>query len=291
MSSSAEGIGRVGVIGCGLMGSGIAALCAVAGREVAVAVPSEARCGVAEDRIARALETGVRKGTFDADRAEAARSRIRLAPGLDHLRASDLVIESIPELEGEKVRVLAALKDVLAGRDAIVATNTSSIPVARMAGAAGLPGRLLGVHFFSPVVQNPLVELIPPEGTDDAVVHRTAEFLTAALDKKVVRAPDRPGFLVNSLLIPYLLDAMRAVQGGLATPEAVDRAMELGCGHPVGPLRLSDMIGLDTLANVSASLAAESDDPRFATPEILMELLALGRTGKKGGAGFYDYRA
>lgn len=292
MASSVEGIRRVGVVGCGLMGSGIAALCAAAGgREVTVSVPSEARSGAARDRIARALEMGVRKGTFDAERAEAALNRIRLAAGLDHLRTSDLVIEAIPELESEKVRVLTALGDLLPGRESIVATNTSSIPIARLAKAAGLPHRLLGVHFFSPVVQNRLVELIPPEGTDDTAVRRTAEFLTSALDKHVIRAPDQPGFLVNSLLIPYLLDAMRAVQSGLATPEVVDRSMELGCGHPVGPLRLSDVIGLDTLANVAASLATESDDARFETPEILKQLLTCGRTGRKGGAGFYDYQA
>ncbi|WP_326594876.1 3-hydroxybutyryl-CoA dehydrogenase [Streptomyces sp. NBC_01803] len=282
-------ITRVGVVGCGLMGSGIAEVCAVAGLEVTVVVSRPAAREAGRERIVASLGRSVAKGRItDAARGEAM-ERISFTEDLKDLADRHLVIESIREDEPRKVELFAALDRIVEDPDAILASNTSSIPIMRLGRATDRADHVVGTHFFSPVPANPLVELISSLATDPAVSDRAADFSARVLGKKVIRASDRGGFVVNALFIPFLLSAVRMVESGFATPEVIDKGMELGCAHPIGPLKLTDLLGLDTVAAVAEALYEEFLEPHYAPPPLLLRMVEAGLHGKKNGRGFYRY--
>ncbi|WP_328973706.1 3-hydroxybutyryl-CoA dehydrogenase [Streptomyces sp. NBC_00239] len=282
-------IERVGVVGSGIMGTGIAELCAKAGLDVTVAVFSESSLVTAPQRLAASLDRGVAKGKLTDGERDAALGRVTFTRDLGDLADRQLVIEAAKEDEQLKLDVFATLDKIVADPDAILATNTSSIPVARLAAATGRPGQVLGLHFFNPVPALPLVELVATVLTDEAVSERALVFVRDVLGKKPIASPDRAGFLVNALLFPYLLSAIRMVESGLATAEAVDQSMVHGCAHPMGPLRLADLIGLDTTVSIARAMYEEFKEPLYAPPPLLLRMVESGLLGKKSGRGFYAY--
>ncbi|MFG2622738.1 3-hydroxybutyryl-CoA dehydrogenase [Streptomyces sp. NPDC048507] len=282
-------IDRVGVVGSGIMGTGIAELCAKAGLDVRVAVHSESSLTTAPRRLAASLGRGVTKGRLTAAERDAALARVSFTRDLGDLADRRLVIEAVPEDERVKTDLFATLDKIVEDPEAILATNTSSLPVVRLAAATARPHRVLGLHFFNPVPALPLVEIVPSVLTDAAVTARAQVFVRDVLGKDPVTAPDRAGFIVNALLFPYLLSAVRMVESGLATAEAVDRAMAQGCAHPMGPLRLADLIGLDTTVSIARALYEEFKEPLYAPPPLLLRMVEGGLLGKKSGRGFYPY--
>lgn len=283
-----ETIRRVGVVGCGLMGSGIAETSLKAGFDVIVAVSSTKSAEAGRRRIEGSLDRAVRKGKLgEADR-DAACARLTITTDLIDLADRQIVVESVREDEPLKLKVLAGVDKVVEDPNAIVATGTSSIPIVRLGRATERPARVIGLHFFNPVQVLPLVELIPSLLTDSDVYDRAASF-AQALGKQVVRSPDRSGFMVNALLIPYLLSAIRMLESGFATAEDIDKSMELGCAHPMGPLRLIDLIGLDIIIAVAEALHAEFREPHLSPPPLLMRMVDAGLLGKKTGRGFHSY--
>jgi 3-hydroxybutyryl-CoA dehydrogenase len=288
-ATGADDIRRVGVVGCGLMGSGIAEVCARAGLRVRVAEVTEQAAKAGRERLLASLDRAARRGKLaEADR-DAALERLSFGHELAALADSDLVIEAVAEDERMKTEVFGTLDKVVERPDAILATNTSSIPVTRLGMATARPGQVIGIHFFNPVPVLRLVEIVPSLRTDAVVVERAESFATTVLGKQVVKARDRAGFIVNALLIPYLLSAIRMVESNLATAEDIDNGMVLGCAHPMGPLRLADLIGLDTTLAIAESLYAEFKEPQYAAPPLLSRLVDAGLLGKKSGRGFYDY--
>lgn len=282
-------IGRVGVVGCGLMGSGIAEMCAKSGVDVLVAVSSDRSAAAGLRRIERSLDRALEKGRIaEAERASVL-AHITLTTDLRDLADRQLVLEAITEDEPAKLALFARLDEIVEDPLAVFTTNTSSLPVMRVAGATERPAQVIGTHFFNPVTVMPLVELTGCLLTSQETFDRVETFVTKMLGKEVVRSPDRAGFVVNALLVPYLLSAMRMAESGFATPEDIDRGMTLGCAHPMGPLRLADMIGLDTLAAVADGLYAEFKDPLCAAPPLLSRMVEGGLLGKKSGRGFYSY--
>ncbi|MEU3529643.1 3-hydroxybutyryl-CoA dehydrogenase [Streptomyces sp. NPDC038707] len=282
-------IEKVGVVGCGTMGAGVAELCARAGSSVRVAVTSRDSRLRGEARIRASLDRGLAKGRIsEPDRARAL-ERITFTTDLGELADRELVIESIREDEPAKLEVFATLDKVLHDPDAIIATNTSSLSVARLARATRRPEKVVGLHFFNPVPVLPLVELVESVLTDPGTSARVTEFAAGTLGKTVITAPDRAGFLVNALLFPYLISAIRMVDTGVASAEVVDRAMELGCAHPMGPLRLADLIGLDTTVSIAGALYEETKESLYAPPPLLLRMVECGLLGKKSGRGFYTY--
>ncbi|MFG2526854.1 3-hydroxybutyryl-CoA dehydrogenase [Streptomyces sp. NPDC048516] len=285
MSESA--VERIGVVGCGLMGSGIAEVCARAGREVRVVEtgPSAAEAGLR--RITGSLERATAAGKLSARDRDSALARITVTTDFAALADRDLVVEAVAEDETAKPAVFTRLDEVVRRPDAILATNTSSLPVIRLAAATARPQQVIGLHFFNPVPVLPLVELVPSLLTGDDTTRRTHTFAADVLGKDVVRAADRAGFIVNALLVPYLLDAVRMVESGAASADDVDRGMRLGCAHPLGPLAL---IGLDTTRSIAESLYEEFREPRYAPPPLLARMVDAGLLGRKSGRGFHHYR-
>ncbi len=285
------GIERVGVVGCGLMGSGIAEVCARAGRDVVVveASPSAAAAGLA--RITASLDRATAAGKLSADERDAAVARITTTSDMDGMADRDLVVEAAAEDEAAKLEVFGRLDKAVLGQDAILATNTSSIPVIRLAAATSRPQQVVGLHFFNPVPVLPLVELVPSLLTAGETARRAEEFASGILGKQVVRARDRAGFIVNALLVPYLLAAVRMVESGTASVEDIDRGMVLGCAHPLGPLALTDLIGLDTTQAIAESMYEEFREPLYAPPPLLSRMVDAGLLGRKSGRGFHTYRA
>jgi len=270
------------------MGAGIAEVCARAGLDVIVADTDDAVLRGGEERIARSLERAVQAGKLtDAD-AVRTRSRLHFDSRLQSFGDRQIVFEAVAENEHVKIEVLSALEDIVS-TDALLASNTSSIPIARLALGTAHPERLLGVHFFNPVPVMPLVELVPSLRTAVAVVEGTESFVRDTLGKTVIRARDRGGFVVNALLVPFLLSAIRMVESGFADASTVDTGMEAGCAHPMGPLRLADLIGLDTLKFVAEALYEEYREPPYAPPPLLSRMVDSGWLGRKSGRGFYDY--
>jgi 3-hydroxybutyryl-CoA dehydrogenase len=283
-------ITRVGVAGCGLMGSGIAEVCARGGLDVVVREIDDAAAAAGRARLQASLGRAVRAGKLTAEDRDAALARIRVTTRLDDLADRELVIEAATENPVVKAALFAELDGVVERPDAILATNTSSIPIIQVAQATARPAQVIGLHFFNPVPVQRLVEVIPSVLTSPQVVRRVTDLVTKTLGKTVIKAPDRSGFVVNALLVPYLLAAIRMLDAGYATAEDIDLGMTLGCAHPMGPLRLADLIGLDTLKAVADSMYEEHKEPLYAAPPLLRRMTDAGLLGRKTGRGFYDYQ-
>ena len=282
-------IERVGVVGAGQMGSGIAEVSAKAGANVVVFEPTEELVNAGRDRITGSLERAAAKGKLSEGDRDAALGRLTFTTNLADLCDRQLVIEAVVEDATVKGKIFAALDEIITDPDAVLASNTSSIPIMKIAAATKNPGRVLGLHFFNPVPVLPLVELVNTLVTSDAAIARTEKFASDVLGKQVVRCGDRSGFVVNALLVPYLLSAIRMVEAGVATVEDVDKAVVAGLSHPMGPLRLSDLIGLDTMKLIADSMYDEYKDANYAPPPLLLRMVEAGQLGKKSGQGFYTY--
>ena len=284
---SETAIERVGVIGAGQMGGGIAEVCARAGVDVTVFETTEALVTAGRNRIAKSLERGVSSGKITERERDGALERLRFTTKLADLADRELVIEAIIEDENIKAAVFSQLDEIITDPNAVLASNTSSIPIMKLGAATKNPGRVLGLHFFKPVL--PLVELVTTLATSPQAAARTEHFAGSVLGKQVVRCSDRSGFVVNFLLVPYLLSAIRMVESGVATIEDVDKAVVAGLSHPMGPLRLSDLIGLDTLKLIADKMFEEFKEPHYGPPPLLLRMVEAGRLGKKSGQGFYTY--
>ena len=282
-------IERVGVVGAGQMGSGITEVSVRAGVDVTVFETTEALITAGRNRIVKSLERGVSAGKVTERERDGALDRLTFTTDLADLADRQLVIEAVIEDETVKSQIFAELDRVVTDPDAVLASNTSSIPIMKIAAATKNPQRVLGLHFFNPVPVLPLVELVSTLVTDEAAAARTEEFASVVLGKQVVRCADRCGFVVNALLVPYLLAAIRMVEGGSASIEDVDKAIVAGLSHPMGPLRLSDLIGLDTLKLIADSMFEEFKEPLYAPPSLLLRMAEAGLLGKKSGRGFYTY--
>jgi 3-hydroxybutyryl-CoA dehydrogenase len=239
-------------------------------------------------RVEASLDRGVRSGKVSEAERDATLARLTFTSDLGDFADRQLVVEAVAENESVKLDVFAALDKGVAAPDAILASNTSSIPIMKLAMATARPAQVVGIHFFNPVPVLHLVELIPSLLTGDDTAARAQEWATA-LGKSVVRAQDRAGFVVNALLIPYLLSAIRMFESGFASAQDIDNGMVLGCAHPMGPLKLSDLIGLDTVAAIADSMYAEYKEPTYAAPPLLRRMVEAGLLGKKTGRGFYEY--
>lgn len=284
-----EEITRAGVIGGGIMGSGIAEVCARAGVDVVVLEADQGAADRARERIGKSVERAASRGKLDRADADATLARVLTTTDRDALADRQIVIEAIVEDKQAKLDTFAMLATV-AGEDAILASNTSSIPIVELGVAAGERGsHVLGLHFFNPVPVLRLVEVIPSLLTAPAVTERARAFAQERLGKDPIDAPDRAGFTVNALLIPYLLSAIRMFEQGLASAEDIDNGMVKGCAHPMGPLALADLIGLDTVQGVAETLYAEHREQLFAPPPLLQRLVSAGLLGRKSGRGIYDY--
>jgi 3-hydroxybutyryl-CoA dehydrogenase len=280
---------RVGVVGAGLMGSGIAEVHARSGLDVIVTEVNQPALDAGRARIEKSLQRGVKNGKLSTEDAEAARGRLRFTTEIGEFADRDLVIEAILEQEQAKVEVFRQLDKIVEREDAVFASNTSSIPIMKLGMATARPQQVVGIHFFNPVPVLPLVELVPSLLTSEETARRAEEHATKALSKTVIRSQDRAGFIVNSLLVPYLLSAIRMIESGFASAEDIDRGMELGTAHPMGPLRLSDLIGLDTIKAIADSMYAEFKEPLYSSPPLLLRMVDAGLLGKKTGRGFYSY--
>ncbi|MEO7117355.1 MAG: 3-hydroxybutyryl-CoA dehydrogenase [Candidatus Limnocylindrales bacterium] len=284
-------IERVGVIGGGLMGSGIAEVAARAGLDVVVVEVSVEAAKASAERVDSSLRRAEKRGKIDAAEVDAVLSRITFVDDLEHLADRDLVVEAASEVEQTKLDLFRRVGQVLTKDDAILASNTSSIPIVKLGAVSGRPHHVMGVHFFNPAPVMQLVELIPSLTTSSETLDRMRSWVTDSLGKKPIDATDRAGFVVNSLLVPYLLSAIRMYEAGYASAEDIDRGMVLGCGHPMGPLALSDLIGLDTLKAIGKSMYDEFKEPLYSPPPLLDRMVDAGLLGKKSGQGFYGYDA
>jgi 3-hydroxybutyryl-CoA dehydrogenase len=281
-------INVVGIVGGGIMGAGIAEVTARSGCDVVLREVNEAAVEGAQARLQASLDRAVRNGKLPQDERNSIVDRIRFTEALDDLSECDLVAEAAVEDEETKTAIFAALGKVVRP-DALLTSNTSSIPIMKLAAVTPSPERVIGMHFFNPATVLPLVEIIPCELTSDDTVHRVQEFAHDKLGKTIVLAKDRAGFVVNALLIPYLLAAIRMVDAGLASAEDVDTAMVAGCAHPMGPLALTDLIGLDTAAAVAVSMYEETKEQLYAPPALLLRKVEAGDLGRKTGRGFFTY--
>ena len=283
------GIERVGVVGGGQMGAGIAEVCLRAGVDVVVHEPTDELAAAAAERIRSSLDRGVERGKLDPSERDAAMARLGVTSDLGAMADRHLVIEAVTEDEELKRRIFGDLDGIVKANDAVLATNTSSIPITRIAMATSRPEWVVGLHFFNPPVVMKLVEVIRGPVTGDDAVDEAAGFAADTLGKAVVHAKDRAGFIVNKLLVAYLIDAIRMLEEGFASKEDIDAAMVDGAAHPMGPLALSDLIGNDTMAAVADSLYEEFREPRYAPPPMLRRMVEAGLLGRKSGRGFYDY--
>jgi 3-hydroxybutyryl-CoA dehydrogenase len=280
---------RVGVVGAGLMGAGIVEVCARNGCDVVSYGVSAAAILAGRARVEQSLQRAQDRGKIDAATREATWQRITFTTDVDALADRDLVFEAIIEREREKTEMFALLDSVVKNPDAVLATNTSSIPVMSLAMATTAPERVIGVHFFNPVPVLPLVELVTSLLTSDGTSKRAQDFVTDVLGKTSIRAADRAGFVVNALLVPYLLSAIRMYESGAATARDIDDGMVLGCAHPMGPLALADLIGLDTVAFIADAMYQEYKEPLYAPPPVLQRMVQAGLLGRKAGQGFHPY--
>ena len=280
-------IERVGVVGCGLMGSGIAEIAAKANFDVVVREVNDDLIEAGRDRIRSSLDRAVERRKLTVADRDAAWGRLRFSTELSDLADRHLVIEAIVEEIGAKNELFSALDD-LCGPKTIFASNTSSLAITDMSAATGRPDRMVGLHFFNPVPVMELVEVVRTIATSDEVF-RVAYSFAEALGKKPITAKDNSGFVVNLLLVPYMLDAIRQLERGVASMEDIDRAMTLGLGYPMGPFTLCDFVGIDTIYRISEIMFEEYREARYAPPPLLKRVVSMGRFGKKTGKGFYDW--
>lgn len=278
---------NIGVVGCGLMGAGIAEVCARAGLDVVVAESSEAAVVVGQNRLEKSLLRAEERGRIDS--AAQVLDRIRVVANLEALADRDLVVEAILEDESAKVALFKQLDKIVTSPQAVLASNTSSIPIMKLAVATSRPSHVLGVHFFNPVPVLSLVELVPSLLTAKETTERARTFVEKTLGKHAIDCQDRAGFVVNSLLIPFVLSAIRMLESGFATAEDIDEGLVRGAAHPQGPLALADLIGLDTVKAVAESLYDEFKEPLYASPPLLARMVDAGLLGRKTGRGFHTY--
>ena len=278
---------NVGVVGCGLMGAGIAEVCARAGLDVVVAESSDAAAEAGRKRLTASLQRAEAKGKIDS--AADVLARIRVVTALEDLADRDLVIEAIVEDEDAKVALFRRLDEIVTSPEAILASNTSSIPIMKLGVVTNRPQQVIGIHFFNPVPVLQLVELVPSLLTAEETTDRARVFVEEALGKQAIDCQDRAGFVVNALLIPFVLSAIRMLESGFATAADIDRGLVLGAAHPQGPLALADLIGLDTTKAVAESLYEEFKEPLYAAPPLLNRMVDAGLLGRKAGRGFYTY--
>ena len=283
------GIDRVGVVGAGLMGSGIAEVCARAGADVIVCEADVKAAETGRQRVETSLARAVNSRKLEESAQTASLERIGFTTDLGDLADRELVIEAIVESVDEKLDLFANLDKILAADDAILASNTSSIPIMKLGMATHRPEHVLGMHFFNPVPVQHLVELIPSILTSATAADRAEAFATERLDKRVIRSQDRAGFIVNFLFVPYVLSAIRMLESGFASADDIDAGMVEGCSHPMGPLALADLIGLDTIKAVADSMYEEFKEPLYAPPPLLCRMVDAGLLGRKRGHGFFDY--
>jgi 3-hydroxybutyryl-CoA dehydrogenase len=279
---------RVGVVGAGLMGSGIAEVCARAGVDVTVVEADDEGVARAQASIERSLDRAVKAGKLDAAGREAATEHLAYTSNLPDVAGADAAIEAVVENEALKRDVFHRLDEVLPDAQ-FLASNTSSVPIMKLGAETSHPGRVIGLHFFNPVPVLPLVEVVRSIMTSEETVERARSFAEDTLGKVTIHSQDRAGFVVNALLIPYLLSAIRMYESGFASKEDIDEGMMKGCAHPMGPLQLADLIGLDTLLAVSESLYEEFRDSGSVAPALLNRMVEAGLLGRKSGHGFYDY--
>jgi len=285
-----SGIDKVGVVGGGLMGSGIVEVAARAGVDVVNVEVSADAAKAAEAKVRGSLDRAVSRGKLDGDEAASILKRIRFVDDLEALADRDLVVEAATEDETTKLALFTRIGGLLTSDDAILASNTSSIPIVKLGAVSGRAEHVMGVHFFNPAPIMQLVELIPSLTTASATLDRMRGWVTDTLGKQPIDATDRAGFVVNSLLVPYLLSAIRMYEAGYASAADIDRGMVLGCGHPMGPLALSDLIGLDTVRAIGVSMYDEFKEPLYSPPPLLDRMVEAGLLGKKSGHGFYPYQ-
>lgn len=282
-------IERVGVVGCGLMGSGIAEVCARSGLDVVVAETTGEALEIGRTRLTGSLDRAAQRGKITEEERDSALGRLTFTTDLGTFADRDLTVEAVVENEQVKIDIFQVLDQVVTRPDAILASNTSSIPLVRLAVATSRPEQVIGIHFFNPAPVQRLVELIPALTTSDVTLKRTEALVADVLGKHAILAQDRSGFVVNALLMPYLLSAIRMFESGMASREDIDNGMEMGCAHPMGPLKLADLIGLDTVASVADSMYSEYKEPLYAAPPLLQRMVDAGRLGRKSGGGFYPY--
>ncbi|WP_238997974.1 3-hydroxybutyryl-CoA dehydrogenase [Nocardioides limicola] len=278
---------KIGVVGCGLMGAGIAEVCARAGLDVVVVESSEGAAKAGLARLEKSLARAAAKGRIAS--ADEVLARLTVVTDLEALADRQLVIEAIIEEESAKIDLFKQLDEIVVDPDAILASNTSSIPIMKLGVVTSRPHHVLGIHFFNPVPVLALVELVPSLLTAPEVTERARDFVEAVLGKSAIEAGDRAGFIVNALLIPFVLSAIRMLESGFATAEDIDRGLVLGAAHPQGPLALADLIGLDTTKAVAESLYEEFKEPLYAAPPLLARMVDAGLLGRKTGRGFYTY--
>jgi len=278
---------KIGVVGCGLMGAGIAEVCARAGLDVVVAESSEAAAVVGRTRLEKSLRRAEERGRIVS--AAEVLDRIRVVDNLEALADRDMVVEAILEDEAAKVALFKQLDKIVTSPQAVLASNTSSIPIMKLAVATSRPSHVLGVHFFNPVPVLSLVELVPSLLTADETTERARTFVEKTLGKHAIDCQDRAGFVVNALLIPFVLSAIRMLESGFATAADIDEGLVRGAAHPQGPLALADLIGLDTVKAVAESLYDEFKEPLYASPPLLARMVDAGLLGRKTGRGFHTY--
>jgi 3-hydroxybutyryl-CoA dehydrogenase len=279
---------RIAVIGGGTMGAGIAEVSARAGCDVVVVEADPAGVERFRARLEKSLQRAATSGRLSQEDADAAFARVDVATELEATAQSELVIEAAPEIESLKLDLFRKLDDILPP-DALLASNTSSIPLVKMASVTKRPDKVVGVHFFNPAPVLPLVEIVASLLTSDETLATVTTFAEDQLGKTTIRSKDRAGFIVNALLIPYVLSAIRMMESGFASAEDIDAGMVQGCAHPQGPLALADLIGLDTTAAVAQSMYAEFKEPLYAPPPLLLRMVDAGLLGRKTGRGFFPY--
>jgi 3-hydroxybutyryl-CoA dehydrogenase len=282
-------IEKVGIVGGGQMGGGIAEVCAKAGIDVIVVEMTDELADTSKAAIERSLGKALERGKIDEAGRDDALGNLSFATDLTSLVDRDFVIEAVVEDLDVKRELFQRIDEIVESPDAILASNTSSIPITQIATATTRPESVIGMHFFNPATVMPLVEVISTVVTEESVATRAADFATDVLGKTVVHAKDRAGFIVNKLLCPYIFEAVRMYEEGFATKEDIDAAMVNGVGYPMGPLTLSDLIGNDTMLAVADAFMAEYEDPRYAAPTLLKRMVEAGLLGRKTNKGFYDY--
>lgn len=286
---TSEKIQRVGVIGAGMMGAGIAEVCARAHVDVLVYEQTRELAAAGRARILRSLDRGVSSGKITEREREQAAWRLRFTSDLGDFADRQLVVEAVVEDEKVKAEIFAELDKIVTDPNAVLASNTSSIPIMKLGVVTNRPDRVMGIHFFNPVPVLTLVELVPSLLTSDETVERSRAFVQDQLGKHAIDCQDRAGFVVNSLLVPFILSAIRMLESGFATAEDIDQGLVLGAAHPQGPLALADLIGLDTTQAIAESLYEEFKEPLYAAPPLLARMVHAGLLGRKTGRGFYTY--